>query len=87
MTNNDNGTVTVSANIQGTERYCTSRFAVGDQVRITKNDWRKGQVVTVRSINGSFGHGASATFTYVCDPYHGVAYAQRDLAPVDGEGA
>jgi len=85
MTKNNDGTVTVSANINGSERYCTSRFAVGDQVRITKSGWRKGEVVTVRSINGSFGHSAHATFTYVCDPYQGVAYEQLDLAPVEKE--
>lgn len=85
MTNNSNGTVTVSAFINGAERRCTSRYAVGDRVRITKSGWRKDEVVTVRSINGSFGHSAHATFTYVCDPYHGVAYEQLDLSPVEKE--
>ena len=84
MTNNSEK-LTVSACINGVERYCTSRYAVGDRVRITKNGGRKGEVVTVASIRGSFGHSASATFTYICDPYQGGSFVEWDLAPTKEE--
>lgn len=87
MTNNNDGKLTVSAHINGTERHCTSRFAAGERVRVIKRGSRFGEIVTVRSINGSFGHAASATFTYVCDPFQGIAYEQLDLSPVESEEA